>query len=78
MSSLKESVCNSNEVVSLQKMIFVYNAIISGWNVRMVDINTFEFIKDKKNQEVNLDNYINNFVINNLNINNIPSINKKK
>ena len=78
MSKVSESISTSNEIISLQKMIFIYNAITSGWNVKMTEKNTFEFIKDSKNQEVNLDNYINNFIINNLNINNIPSISKEK
>lgn len=78
MSKVSENISNSNEIVSLQKMIFIYNAITSGWIVKMTDTNTFEFTKDRKNQEVNLDNYIQNFIINNLNINNIPTISKEK
>ena len=33
--------------------------------------NTFEFKKDRKNQKFNLDNYLRNFIIQNLSIDNI-------
>ena len=68
----------SNDLISIQKMIFVFNAILSGWTVKMLEQNTFEFTKDSTNQEVNLDTYIQDFVKKNLNINNIPSISKDK
>lgn len=68
----------SNDLISIQKMIFVFNAILSGWTVKMLEHNTFEFTKDSTNQEVNLDSYIQDFVKKNLNINNIPSISKEK
>lgn len=68
----------SNDLISIQKMIFVFNAILSGWTVKMLEQNTFEFTKDSTNQEVNLDTYIQDFVKKNLNINNIPSISKEK
>lgn len=68
----------SSEVISFQKMVFIFNAILSGWTVKMIEHNKFEFTKDYKNQEVNLDTYIQDFVEKNLNINNILSINKEK
>ena len=61
----------SKEVVHLQKMLFVFNALLSGWTVKMVGNDTFEFTKDMKNQEVNLENYLNSFVMQNLNVDNI-------
>jgi len=64
----------SAEVVHLQKMLFVFNAVLSGWTVRMVGDNTFEFKKDRKNQEVNLDNYLRTFVVQNLNVDNISTV----
>jgi hypothetical protein len=39
----------------------------------MVGSNTFEFKKDRKNQEVNLDNYLRRFVIQNLSVDNISN-----
>lgn len=62
-----------NDVVHIQKMLFIFNAIIGGWTVKMVGKNTFEFKKNRKNQEVNLENYLKNFVLQNLSIDNIPT-----
>ena len=64
----------SSEIVHLQKMLFVFNALLSGWTVKMVGDETFEFKKDRKNQEVNLDSYLRTFVIQNLSVDNISSI----
>ena len=61
----------------LQKMLFVFNALLSGWTVKMVGDNTFEFKKDRKNQEVNLDNYLRTFVIQNLSVDNISTISNR-
>jgi len=63
----------SAEVVHFQKMLFVFNALLSGWTVRMIGDNTFKFKKDRKNQEVNLDNYLRNFIVKNLNVDNIST-----
>jgi len=67
----------SSEIVHLQKMLFVFNALLSGWTVKMVGDNTFEFKKDRKNQEVNLDNYLRTFVIQNLSVDNISTISNR-
>ena len=56
------------DIVQIQKMVFVFNAILAGWTVRMIDENTFEFKKDRQNQEVNLDSYLRRFVLHNLSI----------
>jgi hypothetical protein len=77
MSSQETTTDNNNlplEVFHFQKMLFVFNALMSGWTVKMVENNTFEFKKDRKNQEVNLDNYLRTFVLQNLSVDNIPSI----
>lgn len=77
MSSQETTTDTNNlqqDVVHFQKMLFVFNALISGWTVKMVDNNTFEFKKDRKNQEVNLDNYLRTFVLQNLSVDNIPII----
>lgn len=65
----------SPEVIHFQKMLFVFNAVLSGWTVKMVDDNTFEFKKDRENQEVNLDNYLKTFVTQNLSVDNISDNN---
>jgi hypothetical protein len=61
------------DIVHIQKMLFVFNALLSGWTVKMVGIDTFEFKKDRKNQKFNLDNYLRNFIIQNLSIDNISN-----
>lgn len=59
----------------LQKMIFVYNSILSGWTVRILENNKFEFLRnindENERQEIALEDYIKNFIKYNLNINNI-------
>ena len=64
----------SKEMIYLQKMLFVFNAVLSGWTVKMVDNDKFEFKKDRKNQEVNLDNYLRTFIVENLSVDNISNI----
>ena len=57
----------------LQKMIFIYNALLNGWTVRMLEKNKFEFIKDKESikREVDLSDYLRKFIQYNLNIENL-------
>ena len=65
---------NNIDIISIQKMIFIYNAILSGWTVKMIDNDRFEFIKNKDNisKEVYLNNYLQKFIKENLtNINKI-------
>ena len=62
-----------NDIVHIQKMIFVFNALLSGWSVKMLDNNTFEFKKERNNQEVNLDSYLKTFLIENLSVDNISN-----
>lgn len=61
------------EIVELQKMIFIYNALKTGWSVKMVNDGKFEFRQSKSNvkKEVFLDDYLQKFIRNNLNIENI-------
>lgn len=58
----------SVDIVQIQKMVFVFNAILAGWTVKMVDRDTFEFKKNRREQAVNLDEYLRRFVLHNLNI----------
>tara|TARA_B110000037_G_C17012412_1_gene461868 strand:+ start:38 stop:220 length:183 start_codon:yes stop_codon:yes gene_type:complete len=57
------------DIITLQKMIFIYKAIKNGWTVKNIGNNKFEFIKDKSKikKEINLEEFIKN----NLNIDNI-------
>ena len=51
--------------INLQKMVFIYNAVQSGWVVKKKSNNTFEFRKTKTNliKEVDLDdNQLINFI----------------
>lgn len=61
------------DIIALQKMIFIYNALKKGWTVKYLDDNKFEFIKDKSKlkKEINLENYLQKFVQYNLNIENL-------
>jgi len=58
----------SPEIFKIQKLIFIYKALKDGWSVKMIENNVFEFKKDKKNQQFDLDNYVNNFIIKNMSI----------
>jgi hypothetical protein len=66
---------NSLMQKEIQKMIFVYNSILSGWTVKKLENNKFEFTKnindENQRQEILLEDYIKNFIKYNLNINNI-------
>ena len=79
-SSSNQSLSGSQDILQVQKMLFVYNAVLSGWSVRKVGNGKFEFKKDSSNREVNLEHYLRRFVINNLNIDSIStsSIGDKK
>jgi ABC-type uncharacterized transport system substrate-binding protein len=68
-----ENITGVSEIVHIQKMLFVFNALLSGWTVKMVGTDTFEFKKNRTNQEVNLDNYLRRFVIQNLSVDNISN-----
>ena len=66
---------NSLMQKEIQKKIFVYNSILSGWTVKKLENNKFEFTKnindENQRQEILLEDYIKNFIRYNLNINNI-------
>lgn len=63
------------EMLELQKMIFIYNALKTGWGVKMLSNGKFEFKKSKANlkKEVFLEDYLKKFIEYNLNIENINS-----
>lgn len=65
----EEKVLNP-EIFKIQKMLFIYKALKDGWSVKMVENNVFEFEKDKKNQQFNLNNYVNNFIMKNMDLSN--------
>lgn len=54
-----------------KKMIFIYNALEEGWDIKKIN-EKYIFSKNHSDQkEVFLDNYLRNFLDNNLSINNI-------
>lgn len=59
--------------ITMQKMLFIYNAVIDGWNVKMLSKDKYEFKKSKSSISKNIDinDYLKDFVQHNLNINNI-------
>ncbi len=70
---------NSNlDHVSMQKMLFIYNAVIDGWTVKILSKDKYEFKKSKSSISKNIDinDYLKDFVKNNLSINNIINNNK--
>ncbi len=65
---------NEIDLISLHKMIFIYNAVLSGWTVKKTDTDTFEFVKsvnESIRREVNLSNYIRKFILFNMNLDNM-------
>jgi len=54
--------------ILLQKMIFIYNAVISGWTVKYLGNQRFEFKQRRADmgEEVLLDNYLKRFIKDNL------------
>ena len=61
------------EMLDLQKMIFIYNALKTGWSVKMLPNGKFEFKKSNANltKKVFLDDYLKKFIEYNLNIENL-------
>ena len=51
-------------MLNLQKMIFIYNAVIDGWTVRMLEDGRFEFQKarQKITSDVCMDSFLENFI----------------
>lgn len=51
-------------IITVQKMIFIYNAINAGWTVRKIKENKFEFKKPKKKiiHNFKLDKYLRDFI----------------
>lgn len=58
-------------MLELQKMIFIYNALKSGWSVKMLSQGKFEFKKSVNTKEVFLDDYLKKFIEHNLSIENL-------
>ena len=73
MSSEDKKINVNSEVLNFQKILFIYNTLLSGWTVRLKCDDTFEFKRNNENQEVNLNDYVKKFIVENLDINNIKN-----
>jgi hypothetical protein len=62
--------------LTLQKMVFIYNALLKGWTIRMLENDKFEFTKDRESlkKEVDLADYLRKFIQYNLNIDNLRTV----
>ena len=58
-------------LIELQKMIFIYNAIQSGWSVKKISDKKFEFTKNSCEESMELE--LEDFVKKNLDLNSISS-----
>lgn len=58
------------DFVTLQKMIFIYNALRDGWTVKMLEDGRFEFQKERKKitSDVCMDSYLKTFVTSYMNM----------
>ena len=63
-------------IVTIQKMIFIYNAINAGWSVRKIKENKFEFKKPKKKiiHNFKLEKYLRDFLKKNADIDILKSL----
>jgi hypothetical protein len=59
--------------LTLQKMVFIYNALLKGWTVKMIEKDKFEFTKPTElvKKEVNFADCLRKFIQFNLNIENL-------
>lgn len=73
MSSPEINIYSNLDHISMQKVLFIYNAVIDGWTVKMLSKDKYEFKKNKSSISKNIDinDYLKDFVKDNLNINNI-------
>lgn len=62
----------NGDVLTLQKMIFIYNALENGWTIKKLEGEKFEFTRDLKDEhekeEVNLGDYLKRFLLYNFTI----------
>ena len=63
---------NYTNIISIYKMIFIYNAIMEGWTVAKTKTNQFSFCKKKEDiHEIMVEQYLDLFIKNNMNIKSI-------
>ena len=70
---------NQIDHICVQKMVFIYNALNDGWEVKKKSDNKYLFRKninemsEEVKKEINLDDYLRKFLQFNLNINNLTN-----
>jgi|TARA_B100000287_G_scaffold431503_1_gene488873 hypothetical protein len=68
---INEKEITNIDLIKLQKMTLLYNALENGWSIKKTD-NCYVFKKKHNNEkEVYLDSYLRRFMIDNLDINQI-------
>tara|TARA_B100001093_G_scaffold227782_1_gene218397 strand:- start:809 stop:1042 length:234 start_codon:yes stop_codon:yes gene_type:complete len=66
-----ETNANSIDMITLQKMTLIYNALENGWSIKKRN-NCYVFKKKHNNEKkIYLDNYLRRFMIKNMDINSI-------
>lgn len=66
-----EATPNSIDMITLQKMTLIYNALENGWTIKKRN-NCYVFKKKHNNEKkIYLDNYLRRFMIKNMDINTI-------
>jgi len=58
----------------LQKMIFLYNALNNGWNIKKNNNKYIFFKNSEEKEEVYLDSYLSDFLETNIGVQNISKI----
>lgn len=70
---------NQIDPVCVQKMVFIYNALNDGWEVKKKSDNKYIFTRNQNElseeikKEINLDDYLRKFIQFNLNIDNLTN-----
>lgn len=73
MDEINRNILNSNTNISyntIQKMVFLCNALNDGWSIKKLNNNKYEFIKNK-DKLIKKEIDIEEFIKNNLNIENL-------
>ena len=64
---------SNNDMLNIYKMTFIYNAVMNGWTVKKLKNNNFEFTNNNEElkKEFYLDNFLEDFINSNFNIDKI-------
>jgi hypothetical protein len=61
------------DIIKIQEMVFISNALNNGWSVCKVNNNKYVFTNDNTQtiKEVNLENYLKQFITHNISVDNL-------